>query len=93
MTLGRNLVIWLQSRCCDRWGHVAGHRAARQAALLPYYPCPCSPGVRRAANLSLLAVPFRPFLVSTAGALLVQTEFVRQAVTHKVGAGGLALVL
>lgn len=48
-----------------------------------------SPGVRRAANLSLLAVPFRPFLVSTAGALLVQAEFVRQAVTHKAVRGDL----
>lgn len=48
-----------------------------------------SPGVRRAANLSLLAVPFRPFAVSTSNALLMQTEFARQAVQHKSVRGDL----
>ncbi|PRW50907.1 hypothetical protein C2E21_5382 [Chlorella sorokiniana] len=49
-----------------------------------------SPGVRRVANLSLLAVPFRPFAVSTANALLMQTEFARQAVAHKAVRADLA---
>lgn len=52
---------------------------------LPAAPTCCSPGMRRAASLSLLAVPFRPFAVSCANALLMQAEFVRQAVKHKVG--------
>jgi hypothetical protein len=42
-----------------------------------------SPPLRRAASLSLLAVPFRPFAVSTANTVLMQAEFARQAAAHK----------
>lgn len=42
--------------------------------------------MRRAASLSLLAVPFRPFAVSCANAALMQTEFARQAARHKARA-------
>ena len=45
------------------------------------------PWVVRASNLSLLAVPFRPFLVSTANTLVMQGEFARQAMKHEVRAG------
>lgn len=44
------------------------------------------PLVVRASNLSLLAVPFRPFLVSTAHTLVMQGEFARQAMKHEVRA-------
>lgn len=44
-----------------------------------------SPAVRRAANLSLLAVPFKPFAVSAGNALVMQAEFARQATHSKVG--------
>jgi len=43
-----------------------------------------SPSVRRAANLSLAAVPFKPFAVSLGNALVMQAEFARQARHSKV---------
>jgi hypothetical protein len=42
-----------------------------------------TPGARRAANMSLLALPFRPFAVSAGHALVMQAEFARQATQHK----------
>lgn len=73
--------------------HASSGRVRRWARKLDYYTIaytsstmlkclyPDSPGVRRAANLSLLAVPFKPFAVSTAHTLVMQTEFARTA-TH-----------
>lgn len=45
-----------------------------------------SAAARRAANVSLAAVPFRPFAVSAAHALVMQGEFARQAAHSKVRA-------
>ena len=45
-----------------------------------------SPAACRAANLSLLAVPFRPFATSLGHAGAMQTEFARQAAHSEVGA-------
>ena len=41
--------------------------------------------VSRAANASLLAVPFKPFVVSSAHAAVLEYEYIRQARTNKVG--------
>lgn len=76
-------------RCCKEVPHhsyVAPPRITNPRIPAPA-TLPCSPGMRRAANLSLLAVPFRPFAVSSANLLLTQAEFARQAMTHKVGNG------
>jgi hypothetical protein len=55
--------------------------AASSAALLRAL-WPDSGGARAAARAGLAAVPFRPFLVSTANSAAMQVEFVRQAAAH-----------
>lgn len=49
-----------------------------------------SPRMRRAAALSLLAAPFRPFAVSSVNAVAMQVEFARAASAHEVR-GSIAL--
>ncbi|EFN56739.1 hypothetical protein CHLNCDRAFT_144168 [Chlorella variabilis] len=75
--------------------HAASGRARRIARKVDYWTIAYtstamvkalfadSCGVRRAANLSLLALPFRPFHVSAANTLIMQAEFARQAAGNK----------
>jgi hypothetical protein len=44
---------------------------------------PENPWIRRSLSTSLVAVPFKPFVISTANTVAMQAEFARQAVQHE----------
>ena len=65
------------ARKLDYWT-IAASSTCMMKALFPE-----TPWIRRSLSASLLAVPFKPFVISTAHTVVMQAEFARQAATHK----------
>jgi hypothetical protein len=65
------------ARKLDYWT-IAASSTCMMKALFPE-----KPWIRRSLSASLLAVPFKPFVISTAHTVAMQAEFARQAVEHK----------
>jgi hypothetical protein len=65
------------ARKLDYWT-IAASSTCMMKALFPE-----KPWIRRSLSASLLAVPFKPFHISTAHTLAMQAEFARQAVEHE----------
>ena len=65
------------ARKIDYWT-IAASSASMLKAIYP-----SKPWLRRSASASMLAIPFKPFLVSTANTMAMQAEFIRQASAHK----------
>jgi len=65
------------ARKLDYWT-IAASSTCMMKALFPE-----KPWIRRSLSASLIAVPFKPFVISTANTVAMQAEFARQAVEHK----------
>ncbi|KAG7667158.1 hypothetical protein NADE_003044 [Nannochloris sp. 'desiccata'] len=65
------------ARKLDYWT-IAASSTCMMKALFPE-----KPWIRRSLSASLLAVPFKPFAISTAHTVAMQAEFARQAVEHE----------